>query len=1193
MEESSNTEQSQDNKPKPTIGEKHGYSIITAIIIALLTCGYLFYILPNNKAKEDRNNIAVLQGIEQQLKSYIDDQVKYIDDDKMKSLGLLCYKGSLSTYIDTIIVKKEKIGEVENGTIKLSRKIVLSGRPKNSSKYPKENCASLDTIDDPVSIDLAKFLTKVNSTTHFTSFFICPIENGTCQAYKSFISENVSLADQDSLIDNSRKNGPFDFKGSTKHYYANQVKIPNTNYAIFLATGIDNTTFQINIREIDNNLLIISLLLVIVLVLGINFIKPIVSSYKERLSQKDLISVAFSIGILIAVLVVFSIISYWDNSIKNRTTNDLKTLVERIDKNFKDQIKSYQNWPTDSRFKDKREASENNFTKIYLETGSKISSVNGDSLTKDDISLRKEEKYIDIKSSALQKATKDSIKLAHLDNYFRMNNYGLITTDLSTSIPNIRRKYADRMYFEILQRKNENNQNERKINKLLTAVFSRENNRYQWIYAERNPISEEKGIKGIAFREYFSEEIILPPGTGYMIIDRGGEVLMQNDPEKNLYQNLRYGSKRNLELISLLSGVDQKSFELEYQGTFYQVYAKKLDIKIDSPVYILGIRNLSHLDRLAIFTFSNGFLISLFYGFFILLITYIYSALFYTGRLSLLSNQHFYHLFPDNSRTYQYKQLLIVNSIAILFVVIVSLISSPSIALTTCIITGFNLVLINLITLNIRTLKPEKDLIILVLILLVITILLLGIIFFLNSFPLAIFILFSAHAVLIFHYRNWRKKNTENLEQFKKKNKGVNRKAYTRFMTVRLIYHFAIFPFVLICAFYINELNDFASYYCSSDQIKEKITAQTKKQSQEQSQDYTVNAYSCDCTETKEKPLIVSNSKDYLIEKANIGFLDRPAMYEIKNFTFYPFKDLYYLSSTSFLKNENIHQSFVIILTLFIGLFFLTILVYHLLNYYSNHFFFYDLMQAAYEKYYPCTKHELANDHIFIAMVNNDDIKKLIQVPPGPIKTSADIYQDMTGCTYRDISIDKVFDKDNRRNKEDIKDEKDEKHNGNNEISPFLRMNFILNYNHNKFSAEYNKIWKSLPEDGQTRSVLYDFAQDQFVNYKNKGIIMDLMEKGIIDCHPLTGRLKMMNLSFRIFILSKSKQDKFITKFKDESKNGTYSKLKIPIFIVAISALLLLMYLNKDSYDRVAVMGGSIVSVIALLNKFLEANKSL
>ena len=79
--------------------KKHIYSIVTAAIIALLTFGYLSYVLPNNEQKEDAKNISILEGIEKHLVGYIDDQVKYISEEKMKSLKLLQYKGSADVYI--------------------------------------------------------------------------------------------------------------------------------------------------------------------------------------------------------------------------------------------------------------------------------------------------------------------------------------------------------------------------------------------------------------------------------------------------------------------------------------------------------------------------------------------------------------------------------------------------------------------------------------------------------------------------------------------------------------------------------------------------------------------------------------------------------------------------------------------------------------------------------------------------------------------------------------------------------------------------------------------------------------------------------------------------------------------------------------------------------------------------------------
>ncbi|MDR6763697.1 hypothetical protein J2Y38_003921 [Flavobacterium sp. 2755] len=1152
--------------------DKHIYSIVTAVIIAVLTFGYLSYVLPNNQQKEDAKNIIILQGIEKQLNTYIDDQIKHIDEDTIDdSERLSIYRGSTDFYIDNITIDRKKYLEFENGTIKLFTKIKLLEKSKDSINNPDKKDTFKDTVTNQITINLVNFLNKIDSTTYFTSFYICPVEAGLCQSHKAFLSKNVSLVDQDSLIRYNRNNGPFSFEKSSVRYYTNQINIPQTDKTIFLAVGIQKSVFDSNVQQIDPKLLIFSFISVIFLVLGINFIKPIVSSYKERLSQFDLVGVVFSIGLLIAISVIFTTLSYWNNAIKTRTTNDLDQLVNKIDSSFSDQITAYKNWKNDnSRLGTAWKSSETKFSRIYLKTDLNTNYLNEDPLPKNDLSDKRE--YIILENNDFEKDTNNLKLIKYLDHYFRMNNKGVLIKDLTTTKLDIPRKYADRMYFKMLQQKNAGNA---KTGPVLTAVFSRDSDKYQLIYAEKNSINKiENGIKGIAFREYFSDELELPPGTGYMLVDRYGDIILQNDPGKNLYQNLYYESQSNPEFASVLSGTTPKSFEMEYQGRPYQIYAKKLSEETASPIYILGVRDLSYLNRLSIFSFTNGFLISVLYGFFILLINYIYSIIFYSGRISALSKHHFYYLFPDSSRTNEYKKLLLINSISILLAIIISFMSTPSLALIFCIVLGINVAYINLITLNIRTLTPKKEVIKLVLILFIPAICLPMILFFYYNALVAAIVLFVTHIVLTFCYRNWRKRqedsgdHDDDLAKFVKKNKGVNRKAYTKFLTARLLYQFVVFPFILISAFYVSELNDFSRYYCSSLDAKEQ---NIKTKSDFIIKDRITNAYNCNC-----KKQTQDETKDQVIQKANLGFFDRPVSYEIKNFTFNTLSDKYYLNSLAIFQSENdIISTINISLSLLVLILFLTVLAYQLLNYYSNRFFFYDLMQAYYEKYYPCTLHELANDHIFIPMVNNYDIKKLIQVDNNCQIGSDTRYKGHKDCPNREISIDKVF----------YKDEK-------NEIYPYLRMDYILNINHKQFYKEYNNVWRSLPIE--TRYVLYDFAQDHFVNYKNKDTLISLMEMGIIDCHKLTGRLKMMSLSFRIFILSKNKRDQtFIQKFNNQSKNGTYSKLRFPIIIIAVSALILLMYLNKDSYDQVTLVGGSVVTVLALINKILDANKSL
>lgn len=1153
--------------PFSNLGEsinKHIYSILAVLLIGIVTFGYLSYILPKNQAKEDAKNAAILKGIENQLIIYIDDQIKYIDENQMKADKFLKYKDSANIFIDTIRNDKKKTIQLQQGIIKFPRVIDLK-RKGESSK--------IDSINDVTNIDLVRFINKISSTTPFTSFYICPVENRKCQTENTILSRNVSVVDQDSLVEDNRKRSFFDFKKSQNRYYTDHVYIPQTNHTIFLAVGIDKTIYQNSVQQINTTLLIFSLVATIILILGINFIKPVISSYKETLSQIDLIGVVFSSGLLVAVLVVFTSLSCWKNNLTNRNEKDLKQLVTLVDSSFTKQINTYKDWKKrDNLFGEIWKNSENEFAKITVEDKKIIILPNrkGDSL-----------KY---NSNPKQLTAANSKLIEYLDGYFRMDTEGLITTNLSKTLPEVPRKYAERNYFKTLKSRNKENQKE----PVLTAVFSREENKYQLIYAENDILDDKKqnpkntGISGFAFREYFSDEVKLPPGTGYMLIDISGNVLMQNDPEKNLYQNLRTGSQNNNNIIKLLSGDSPKSFEMEYQGTQFQVYAQKLNSIRATPTYILGTRELTHLNRLEIYNFTNGFLISVLFGLCMLLLTYTYSVLFYSGRIHVLSMQHFFHLFPDKSRTNEYKMLMSISCVSIFLAILISLFTSPESGFLFCVILGINIVIINFITLSIRTPKFQTELTKIGIYLFFAGICLPMIVFSISNLFYSIITVLVSHMILIFHYKNWR--NREELTTWKKwqdlglnafvkKNTSVNRSAYTQFLTVRLLYQFAIFPFILVGAIYASELNEFTSYYCSSLNIEKPKEAD--KIFILQNRQRNTDAYNCNCEDIT-KDSLNNNKPNYknILQMANLGLLDRPADYEIEKFTFNQLISNNYLNLNAIFQTDN-DFLFRIMVLLIISIF-LSILAYHLLNYYSNRFFFYDLMQAGYEKYYPWKKNEFASDEIIIPMIEDDEIRKLIELGKNKKIVKKSIHPQLTNFQNRVIDINQVFAQD-----------KDY------EVSLSLRKSFILNYNIRELEEEYNKIWDSFSDD-QIRYVLFDFAQDQFVNYKNKEIIKDLMEIGIIDCHELTGRLKLMSPSFRLFVLSKRKKDQvFIKNFKDESKNGTFSKLKFPILLLSVSAMTLLLYLNKDSYDNVTLVGGSIVSVLAFINKFIEANKSI
>lgn len=1095
--------------------KEHLFSIITAVVIAVVVCGYILLMLPRQTAKADQTNKAVFASIKQQFSDYIDDRVKTLNYKGVKQQG------------DTFRFSDTVSPEFSAGAIRITgAKSVADSLPSalliNRQVSIRKNNVVVGVVKDSVTIDLSDFRNKIPEITNFSSIYICQVWPKNSDSLHPLFAENVSLQDQDSLWHHRRGNGPFAFKDSSKRYYADQLDIPGGNYSIYLAAGVSQSFFQSAVRAINPRLLMFTLSLVIILMLSIAFIKPVVSSYKERLYQKDLISVVFSIGALSAVIVVFCMVTSWDNALKNDNNADLKKLVEHIDTSFKKQFTVYE---CISKTIFGRQPDDSLHAKLLLNDHGKLSTLSGN-----DTVVAKTDSVKGLFYIPKEKTIYNDSLYKYLDAYFRMDKYGLITTDLNKNKPTLARTYADRDYFKAVTKSKDKN------NSILRAVFSRDDNAYQWVFAQKDP-QNASGIQGFAFRNKFTDILKMPPGTDYLIIDKNGGVLMQSDPQKSLYQNLLRQTKKNNNLQNALAGNYTGSFTMEYQGTSYQAYAKRLDVASSLPVYILGIRDLTFAERLSIYTFSNSFLIALAYGIFVLVLMLFYSALMHAGSAKFFSRKHFYYLFPNNSRTYEYKTLFIFNVISIFITIGLALLISPPAAFASGITIGINTAFVNFLVLNPRRTKSSKHLIIVLV--LALSASSAATIFLIKSGHgfWGMLLLFAVHCLFISIYRSLKKEvPRENLID---KNKGVNRRAYTRFITAVLLNHFAVFPFVLCSVIYVTELNDFSTWHCSANQKENNPAA------------CIIPANGCGCDSAGKETY---NENEASVRLADLHILPRPTVYEVGKFSLVKIIKGYYVRPTAAFEPKTI-------LLLVLGLFLLYFLTYAMVNYYGNRFFFYDLMQAFYKKFYT-GRHRAAMLPALIAFPDESTIANLVE------KGDPDQPANRVGTT-----IEAVF--------------KD----AGNEIPVLERKNFIVQYNLAEFSGYYEEIWDDIsPEE---HNILFDFARDNFVNYKNKNMIMQLMEEGIIDCDIVTGRLKIMNPSFGKYIVLKNKNDEtFIKEFEKESQGGFFSKLKLPIIIIAVSTLVLLMYLNKDSYDKVALLGTGITSALALVHKLLGFNKS-
>ncbi|OYU79958.1 MAG: hypothetical protein CFE23_11935, partial [Flavobacterium sp. BFFFF1] len=840
-----------------------------------------------------------------------------------------------------------------------------------------------------------------------------------------------------------------------------------------------------------------------------SLIKPVLSDDKERMSQRDFVSVAFCTGALIAVLVTFLMVTGWGSLLKNKNEVDLKRLADNVSKYFSVELNAHVR---------NRAVVINDKTPLFAKMEIRHNSL---CFLNDSV---------DSRCDGFQELT----SFNRLEEYFTMDSTGLIASNRNKEMPGIRRMYRDREYFKLLK--------DVRYDEVLTGVLSRRDHNYQWIYAKE---IEDGGISGISFRDNLSQIIKVPPGTAFLIVKGNGDILFQNDPGKVLRGNLLEGTSNEAELLRLLAGNDTGTFTTEYQGVKYQMYGQKLrngaNPIADNPIYVIAMRDLRFQESLSLFSFSNTFLITLLYGVFIMLLMMVYSATLYAGRLSVFSKQHLAYLFPDNSRTKEYRKLFEINSVVIIAIAAASFILPASIALWLCLITGVNIAFLNFALLNNNRFTIKK-LLNKTAWLIALNAVLAFIAIYNGYFVIALLVTFSVHFGIIARYKKL-KVNEQAVGNRTEWNKGINRKYYSRFFTMVLLKHFGLLPFLLCTTIYITELNDISVWYCASADDEKGACI--------------IEANGCGCDP---KPVKELTHADVLARHLDIGLLGRPSNAQLESFSFTDPRPISYLKTTDALSPLDNVEKAVTLLLLFAAMCIIYLLTKGLIDYYSNRFFFFSLMQAGFEHYYK-------------------------ESPPLPV-------QQEWPCEYADDAADSAAPSPETeaeagaiRGKPPLLFSKDKQ-----QLWPMHRQEFILHENLKEFDAKYEKAWNDIP--AVHRNVLFDFSRDHFLNYKNRDILISLMEAGVINCNPATGRLRVSNEVFRVYILNKYKKEpEYIADYKQESKDGFFTKLRLPLIIVAVSLLVLLMYLNKESFSQLLAFGTAITTTLGMVNNLMKGSK--
>jgi hypothetical protein len=132
----------------------------------------------------------------------------------------------------------------------------------------------------------------------------------------------------------------------------------------------------------------------------------------------------------------------------------------------------------------------------------------------------------------------------------------------------------------------------------------------------------------------------------------------------------------------------------------------------------------------------------------------------------------------------------------------------------------------------------------------------------------------------------------------------------------------------------------------------------------------------------------------------------------------------------------------------------------------------------------------------------------------------------------------------------------------------------------------YLSLWQSLSGDEQR--TLYDIAGDGLMNQRNHDVADNLYALGLIRINHSETGYKVMNESFRRFVLTRIDK-KEISKLHDEADPAhSWNRFQLPVILVVVALSLFLFTTQKEAFNNLVTYMGAAAAGVAALLKILD-----
>ncbi|WP_147275785.1 hypothetical protein [Adhaeribacter pallidiroseus] len=126
----------------------------------------------------------------------------------------------------------------------------------------------------------------------------------------------------------------------------------------------------------------------------------------------------------------------------------------------------------------------------------------------------------------------------------------------------------------------------------------------------------------------------------------------------------------------------------------------------------------------------------------------------------------------------------------------------------------------------------------------------------------------------------------------------------------------------------------------------------------------------------------------------------------------------------------------------------------------------------------------------------------------------------------------------------------------------------------------YRGIWSACTEE--EHYFLYDMAQDGLVNTKNLSVLSSLLGKGLLLAED-TVKLKIMNDSFRSFVLTEVNPEEALRYERKNSRGSKWELYRTPLILILLGVASFIFFTQKESWANIITIITAVSTILTIL----------